>query len=167
MACREHCRRQRKAECTNPRRNEGRSVHGRAVRTGGVVSQGVCAQQAATSAQTPPGTRSPVRTADGDGKPSVHTPAGTRAAVYTVGPCALEGLFRGGFAHRGRRPVYKPPSKHGPQCAQPNAHTFAAKIDPSPICEPVRNGEKPVRKLCTSCHTNLKNLLFSVPRWVS
>ena len=36
-----------------------------------------------------------------------------------VGPCALEGPFRRGYAQCGPRPVYKPPSKHGPQCAQP------------------------------------------------
>ena len=70
-----------------------------AVRTGRVVPEGVCAPRVATSVQTPVRSRLPVRTAGGDGKPGVHTPVVTRSAMYTVGPCALEGSFQKDCAH--------------------------------------------------------------------
>ena len=38
-----------------------------------------------------------------------------------MGLCALEGSFRRGFAQCRRRPVYKPPSERGCQCAKPMA----------------------------------------------
>ena len=56
------------------------------MRTGRVVSGGLCALSTATSAHSPAKTRSPVCTASGDEKPSAHSPAKTRSAVRTAGP---------------------------------------------------------------------------------
>ena len=104
---------------------------GGAVRTGGVVPEGVCAVPAATSVQTPFRTRLPVRKADGDEKPGAQTPGRTRSAVHTPRPCALEGPFRRDFAQCRRLPVYKPPSGQGRQCAKP-ATTNSRAYTPPP-----------------------------------
>ena len=53
------------------------------------------------------------------GLPSQPAPRRPSAKMETTGPCALAGSFRRGYAQCQQQPVYKPPSEHGPQCAQP------------------------------------------------
>ena len=159
-------RRRREGHRTKSRPNVAASVQTRTLRTGRVVRQGLCTVPASTSVQTPVQTLPPVYKADDAERSGVQSPVRTGSPVYKAGVCALGGAFdrdfvqcpeaTAGTLRTGRgvpegvctvpagSSVQTPAQTMSLVYKAGRAH-FCRKKCPSPICEPVRNGERPVR----------------------
>ena len=82
-------RQRREAQCTKPHPNRVATVQSGALRTRGVVSEGVCTVTTGNSVQSPVSTRSPVYKVDRTENPGVQTPVQTGWLRYKAGPCEL------------------------------------------------------------------------------
>ena len=102
----------RRRACMSPEETAG------ALRTGGVVSEGVCTLLAGPGVQSPFQTRSAVYKAGLCALGGVLRRGFVQCPKSGRGLCTLEASFRRGFVHCPRELVYKVPSKQGRQCTK-------------------------------------------------